>query len=54
MAAAASLESMANKVAEAAATEDKARIAAAMKDFGKKTCAACHDAFRGPKPKGSM
>jgi cytochrome c556 len=35
----------------AAATGDKAKIAAAMKGFGKNACGTCHKTFRGPKPK---
>lgn len=35
----------------AAATGDKAKIAAAMKGFGKSTCGVCHKTFRGPKKK---
>ena len=54
MAAAATLETMANKVAEAAATGEKSKIAAAMKGLGKTACGGCHSTFRGPKPKKSM
>ena len=35
----------------AAATGDKAKVAAAMKGFVNSTCNACHKSFRGPKPK---
>jgi len=54
MAAAATLENLSNKLAEAAATEDKSRIAAVMKTLGKDGCGGCHATFRGPKPKGAM
>lgn len=45
------LVSWANDVESAAATGDKAKIAAAMKGFGKNACGTCHKTFRGPKPK---
>ena len=41
----------ANDLENAAATGDKAKIAAAMKGFGKTACGTCHKTFRGPKPK---
>ena len=53
-AAAANLEAAARKVEKAAATGDKANIAAAMDGFGKANCGGCHSTFRGPKPKASM
>ena len=53
-AAAMKLATWSKKVEEAAATGEKAKIAAAMKGFGKETCGACHSTFRGPKPKKTM
>lgn len=45
------LASWSKDVESAAATGDKAKIAAAMKGFGKTACGTCHKSFRGPKPK---
>ena len=45
------LVSWSNDLENAAATGDKAKIAAAMKGFGKTACGTCHKTFRGPKPK---
>lgn len=45
------LASWAKDIESAAATGDKAKIAAAMKGFGKVTCGGCHKTFRGPKKK---
>jgi len=43
--------SWSNDLEKAAATGDKAKIAAAMKGFGKTACGTCHKTFRGPKKK---
>lgn len=53
-AAAKGLGAGAKKLETAAASGDKARIAAVMKDFGKTACGGCHSTFRGPKPGKSM
>lgn len=45
------LVSWSQDVEKAAATGDKAKIAAAMKGFGKTACGTCHKSFRGPKKK---
>ncbi len=50
-AAAMKLATWSKDIEGAAATGDKAKIAAAMKGFGKATCGACHKSFRGPKTK---
>jgi cytochrome c556 len=53
-AAAMKLASWSRDIEKAAATGEKAKIAAAMKGFGKATCGGCHRTFRGPKPKKTM
>lgn len=50
-AAANNLAMWAKDIENAAATGDKAKIAAAMKGFGKEACGTCHKSFRGPKIK---
>ena len=50
-AAANKLASWSKDLEKAAATGDKAKIAAAMRGFGKETCSNCHKTFRGPKAK---
>lgn len=50
-AAAQTMASWSNDLEKAAATGDKAKIAAAMRGFGKETCGNCHKTFRQKKPK---
>jgi cytochrome c556 len=50
-AAADTLASWAKDIEQAAATGDKAKIAATMRGFGKATCGNCHKTFRMKKPK---
>ncbi|MDA0653439.1 MAG: cytochrome c [Proteobacteria bacterium] len=45
------LASWSKDLEKAAATGDKAKIAAAMRGFGKETCGNCHKTFRMKKPK---
>ena len=45
---ASSLRTQAMKVAELARKQDRVGAEAAVTEMGRTTCAACHDAFRGP------
>jgi cytochrome c556 len=47
-AAAKTLQTKAEELRDAARAKDQAKVEAAMKDFGRTTCGACHTAFRKP------
>jgi len=45
------LKKLAMSLEKAAASGDKQKIGAALKDIGQNACTSCHKKFRGPKPK---
>ena len=47
-AAAKTLQTKAEEIRDAARAKDQAKVEALMKDFGRQTCAACHNQFRKP------
>ena len=42
------LQAKAEEIRDAARAKDQAKVEALMKDFGRQTCVACHNAFRKP------
>jgi cytochrome c556 len=42
------LQTKAEEIRDAARAKDQAKVEALMKDFGRTTCAACHNTFRKP------
>ena len=47
-AAAKTLQAKAEEIRDAARAKDQAKVEVLMKDFGRTTCGACHNAFRKP------
>lgn len=50
-AAAKNMESLAEKLRDAARAKDQSTVEAMVKDFGRKACGECHTPFRQPPPK---